>query len=169
MNTDHLGPLYHYSDEPLGELVPVTCQRPRFGQPGWGFCDKPQGLWVSVNDEWEQWCRSNDFGLHRLAIKHQIVLKANSPRQLLLLQTPEDILLFQGMHGTPQDRLVDWHAIHWDEVADQYAGIVIAPYQWSLRLRLIWYYGWDCASGCIWDTSIISKVEPVTAATGAST
>jgi hypothetical protein len=27
-----------------------------------------------------------------------------------------------------------------------------------LRMGLMWYYGWDCASGCIWDTSVIERV-----------
>lgn len=36
-------------------------------------------------------------------------------------------------------------------VAKDYDGIEIAPYQESLRYDLEWYYGWDVASGCIWN------------------
>jgi len=36
-------------------------------------------------------------------------------------------------------------------VSKEYDGIEIAPYQWDARLSLIWYYGWDVASGCIWN------------------
>lgn len=28
---------------------------------------------------------------------------------------------------------------------------------WNLRFHedFLWYYGWDCASGCFWDPSIL--------------
>ena len=37
--------------------------------------------------------------------------------------------------------------------AEGWAGIEIAPYIWARRLDgpARWYYGWDAASGCIWD------------------
>ena len=48
--------------------------------------------------------------------------------------------------------IIDWHA-----VAQAYAGIEIAPYCWSLRFEyeFLWYYGWDCASGCVWELSAV--------------
>ena len=51
-------------------------------------------------------------------------------------------------------------AIRWQDVALDYQGILIAPYQWSLRLDkdFRWYYMWDCASGCIWDLSAIASL-----------
>ena len=45
------------------------------------------------------------------------------------------------------------------KVMDEYDGIIIAPYQYSCRLMnssTAWYYGWDCASGCIWNLGCIS-------------
>ena len=38
----------------------------------------------------------------------------------------------------------------WGAVAARYDGIEIAPYVWERRLEVWWYYGWDCASGCLW-------------------
>lgn len=40
----------------------------------------------------------------------------------------------------------------------------ITPYCWPARMDpdLIWYYGWDCASGCIWDASTIHQVTRIT-------
>ena len=38
----------------------------------------------------------------------------------------------------------------------------ITPYQWELRFELDWYYGWDVASGCVWNLSVIESMEPVT-------
>ena len=54
-----------------------------------------------------------------------------------------------------RDRCINWRA-----VAGDYAGLIITPYQWSRRLEpYSWYYGWDCASGCIWDPSAITDIK----------
>ena len=54
--------------------------------------------------------------------------------------------------------------IRWDRVAERYQGIVIAPYHWSRRMadHTFWYYGWDCASGCIWDAAAVAELRPAT-------
>jgi hypothetical protein len=156
--TDAFLPLFHYSATPLGELRSMVPQEPREGD-SWTFIDKPRGLWVSVDDAWEEWCRENEFNVPSLAVKQRVVLK-DFEGKLLLLSTPPEILEFQERYGLPHPRIPEHYGIDWARVALNYGGIIIAPYQWSLRLDLMWYYGWDCASGCIWDTSIIAGVEP---------
>lgn len=52
--------------------------------------------------------------------------------------------------GNPYTRSIDWL-----RVKTQYGGIEIAPYQWKRRLSSFWYYGWDCASGAIWDRDVL--------------
>ena len=27
-------------------------------------------------------------------------------------------------------------------------------------MELFWYYGWDCASGCIWDPAAVAEIKP---------
>ena len=54
---------------------------------------------------------------------------------------------------------LDLRPINWPAVAERYGGILITPYQWSHRMSLHWYCGWDCASGCVWDLSQIKSVE----------
>ena len=51
------------------------------------------------------------------------------------------------------------HDIDWPWVSKSYKGIVIPNYIWSRRLEPghMWYYVWDCASGCVWDTSAITN------------
>jgi hypothetical protein len=87
------------------------------------------------------------------------VLKADPAAKVLHLKTPVEILEFQETYCVAHP-IMRSPGIDWGRVAEQYHGIVIAPYQWSLRLDLMWYYGWDCASGCIWDTWIVERVEP---------
>lgn len=48
-------------------------------------------------------------------------------------------------------------------IGARYDGIVITPYVWSMRLdrSAFWYYGWDCASGCIWNASAVAELVPL--------
>ena len=152
--TDQLPPLFHYSAEPLAEVRPVIQDHP----PHLSFAYKPRGLWLSVEGEWEEWCRGNEFGLDRLKIKHAVIVA--EPQRMLWLKTPDDILAFQKTFAK-SDGITSYPAIDWVAVAEQHTGLLIAPYQWSCRLSVMWYYCWDCASGCIWDTSIIESCAPV--------
>ena len=52
-------------------------------------------------------------------------------------------------------------APNWPLLATQCAGIEIAPYQHAFRSTHMWYYGWDVASGCVWDKSGIKKIEKI--------
>ena len=146
-------PLSHYCAEPLGELRPIVQVRP----PHMSFSFKPRGLWLSVDgeDDWAAWCRGEGYGLDRLALRYSIVLKA--PERVLWLNTAPAVLEFQERYGV-SDGVTRYPAIDWERGGAEHAGLVIAPYQWSLRMGLMWYYGWDCASGCIWDTSVIERV-----------
>ena len=52
-----------------------------------------------------------------------------------------------------------YFAPDWARVGEAYPGIIIAPYIWSRRLDgPMWYYGWDCASGCVWDPSVVRSI-----------
>ena len=69
----------------------------------------------------------------------------------LWLRTVDDIDEFEADYLEP----------NWAPTAAQYAGVIIAPYQWERRLdgdASDWYYGWDCASGCIWNADAIASI-----------
>ena len=58
------------------------------------------------------------------------------------------------------NKLKGIYYIDWSSTYKNYDGIVIAPYQWNCRYGdHIWYYTWDCASGCIWNIDAIEKIE----------
>jgi hypothetical protein len=141
------------------ELAPVTYIQP----PDITFSRKPAGLWVSVDGEqdWKEWCESEKFSVDKLTIRHRVVLRDKAP--ILTLASAQEILEFQDTYGKPDilNELIQskYMAIDWPRVATEYAGIIIAPYQWCLRMDLMWYYSWDCASGCIWDISAIERIE----------
>ena len=126
--------------------------------------DKPNGLWVSVevghrlpnNYDWKEWCESENYRTEALAFSYEIILKEDA--NILHLKTKEEIIEFskQYLHG---DDEWDTSQIEWHEVKKRYQGIIISPYQRDCRLCLetLWYYVWDCSSGCIWDLSCIKE------------
>ena len=51
-------------------------------------------------------------------------------------------------------------SINWKKVQnDGFNGIEICPYLFDKRMDAQWYYGWDVASGCIWNKSGIADVS----------
>jgi hypothetical protein len=160
--------LMHYSDEP------ITFDRTKTYDPDesrYGHM-KPYGLWVSVagEDDWPAWCRDNEFRPECLAHPHRVDLCDNA--RILWIDTPDGIDNFHAEYSVaspfdldasfPSDFRFNQRFINWSVVAKDYDGIIIAPYQWSRRsMGPMWYYGWDCASGCIWSTDVITSFEAV--------
>lgn len=159
--------LIHYSAEPLVK-VDSKAQKPNSMRPF-----KPKGLWVSVEgeDDWPAWCKAEEFMQNRLAHSTEIVLKPGA--KILHLSTAEEIKAFSKQHAfdvleemghkSPLPR--KWMmGVKWANVAQQYQGIVIAPYCYSVRMDddAFWYYTWDCASGCIWDADAIAELRAIT-------
>lgn len=156
----------HYASEP------VTLDRYREyvqGRPE--TFRKPRGFWVSVTgeDDWPSWCRNEDFEIGRLAVEHTVTLAPSA--KILRLHSAAGMREFHDRFAVEGDferrhpALAghDRWPIDWRAVAEEYDGVIIAPYQWSQRLGLSWYYGWDVASGCIWNLTAIASVAPVMA------
>lgn len=146
------GDLIHYGDEPLGALMPAEQEEEVYSH------GKPNGLWVSVlgPSDWASWCRSESFRNTRQQAASRIVLGAGA--RILRMSTSFELDGFTYQYGEGDG----WRrGINWLRVAADYDGIIIAPYVWSRRLhdRTNWYYGWDCASGCIWQPRAIERVE----------
>jgi hypothetical protein len=123
---------------------------------------KPHGLWVSDEGpssvmSWSEWCLSEDYG--DISNKTPWLISVDLDR-ITHLTTVDEVRAFTAKFTTDHFGM----GIDWPAVAADHAGILITPYQWSLRFDIDhgWYYGWDCASGCIWDTSAILGVERVT-------
>lgn len=153
--------LFHYAEEP------VTLDRSRtYVQREPSTYGKPRGFWVSVEgeDDWPTWCRDVDYAPERLATTHNVRLADEA--NILTLATPQALDDFTerfGIRDRKSFRRHSWEdvSIPWAAVASEYAGIIIAPYRWDRRAELDWYYGWDVASGCIWDLTAIESVTAV--------
>lgn len=146
--------LYHYTDEPPGEVAP-TDQLHSDGR-------KPCGFWVSdcdIGQGWREWCEAESFALGGLRYRQFVGVDAG---KILHLKSVSDIDAFSvdfqrnETFGSYTKYLIDW-AI----VAREFSGILISPYQRDRRLdgaASDWYYGWDCASGCIWNPDAITEL-----------
>lgn len=149
----------HWSDRPIEAVRSVEQNNARI--------DKPTGLWLSdESDEgsWSEWCRSENFHLDRLTVEHEINLAAKA--SILRVSSVEELDDFNALY----DIQYPWtrnrpgnDGIDWIRVSKEYDGILITPYLWSQRLteKYRWYYSWDCASGCIWNNSVIASIRVV--------
>lgn len=129
---------------------------------------KPRGLWVSddsAEQNWQDWCVGEDFGLDRFAYRTEVLLKDQS--NILFIRTVEELDKFQDeykwdilaneRYGKGSAR---YDYCRWSDVVARYDGIIITPYLWQRRLDgPMWYYGWDCASGCVWNGDVVELAE----------
>lgn len=112
---------------------------------------KPLGFWYGIDGDWERWCRAEQWGLASKSFEYEVAL---GKERILLLSSVAELDDFHANYAAnPYKGLAYLEYIDWRRVAKEYDGIEITPYQWDRRLdgkAHNWYYGWDCASGCIW-------------------
>lgn len=149
--------LYHYSNSGIN-FRPQHREQDR-------FIFKPHGLWVTPDDEynWEWWCKAESFRLSNL--KHRFKIRLKDHANILWLKTVDDIDQFTTSYRVKQNNSKIgglWNSIDWYCVIEEFDGILIIPYQWERRLKTeaLWYYSWDCSSGCIWNVDMIESYEP---------
>src|ERR1017187_6794495 len=145
--------LYHYSAKPF------TLDNERiYTQDVSNF--KPRGLWLSAEEGtrddlgWKQWCEGEEYNVEGLAHRTKISLRS---AEILIIDDADALDAFTSAYrltGSPRDTL---RAIDWSRVVARYDGILIAPYIWERRMtpHTFWYYCWDCASACIWNSRVL--------------
>jgi hypothetical protein len=151
----------------LGELLVHYSARPVKLERNWSYLPqeehKPRGFWVSVEGEdsygWAEWCAEENFRCTSLAVRHLVTL--HEKNNVLWIDSNGGLDSFHVQYGNSCSRA---EGIDWARVAKRWQGVIIAPYLYERRFSYLWYYGWDCASGCIWDLEAIESVV-VTSAT----
>lgn len=141
---------------------------------------KPNGLWFDVDESWRQWCESVQFGMEKLRYRHTVTILddsgilylknardidrftrtygRNMAGHIRSLQNPDEIDAFALRYGRDLfSEIVGQFSnyIMWGEIAEKHTGIVVHPYSPSRSRKYLWYHGWNCAGGCVWDTSVI--------------
>ena len=150
--------LIHYSYEPLTEVYSVKQDDSVRGHRGWL---KPFGLWVSCqgDGDWIEWCEAESWRDYKHATQIVLAREAN----ILRITNSAKWLEFDRNYVTPSSNDYRPEKVHWEAVARSYQGIIICPHLGEHRLSMdnMWYNGWDCASGCIWDKEAIARLVPL--------
>lgn len=129
--------------------------------------DKPDGLWVSVAgpDDWPEWTQSNEFRGDETVPDNEWTVTLAGGATMRHLGSVGEIRAFTNQYKVIDDRGGRYvYRIDWPRLASECDGVIITPYQWTCRNldQTFWYYGWDCASGCIWNLNAIASVEAAT-------
>lgn len=134
-----------YSPRPFSSFRSVRQQNGR----------KPNGLWYECDKEWKQHIQAY-FRSQVHEYKHKYLLEVNLNR-MCVIRTEKGLLDFHSKYGVE----MSWGTgIKWEDVAKDYDGIEICPYQPNQK-NLDWYYTWDVASGCLWGSSAFKSIHEV--------
>ena len=114
---------------------------------------KPRGLWYGVGPSWIDWVRSE---MPDWEVDNIFKIDVNQD-MMLTITNSEELLAFKKKYGITTEY---YNIIDWAKVASDYGGIEISPYNYKLRMEreVFWYYGWDVASGCVWNEGVITGV-----------
>lgn len=119
---------------------------------------KPKGLWYGFDDSWIDWVK-NEVPEWLGDNNFELIVSTN---RILSIDSDKELIEFTEKYADKNSNIgsfINNSMIDWKKVSKDYAGIEIPIYLHNMRLSVFWYYGWDCASGCIWDTSIIKKIN----------
>lgn len=123
---------------------------------------KPDGLWYGVDDSWYRWCLSESFGGIGTYI-YEIKLRPKT--NILFLDTKQKVLSFSKEYARTDDIFAKMNStwIDWARVMADFDGIDVNPYFYDMRFEfgLMWYYGWDVPSGCVWRGTAVKSVSLV--------
>jgi len=140
----------HFSSGPLKQVHSVV--NDMSGELAW---TKPEGLWISVDQSWKEFAQKEGLGSFDYATEVILSESAN----ILIINSVQDLDSFTIQYGTKLDNIID--CIDWQRVASHYDGIIIGTYLWERRITYLWYYGWNCASGCIWNADAVAQLRPI--------
>ena len=134
------------SKTPYTEFRNVKQEKPRHPMI------KPQGLWYGCGDAWVKWVRSE---MPEWLEASNYLYEVKTDGKVLKVSNDEGFKKLESDYGfsSSMGTAIDWELIQ----KEGYGGIEICPYNWGWRSQN-WYYGWDVASGCVWDSSSIQDV-----------
>jgi hypothetical protein len=114
---------------------------------------KPKGLWYCVGFGWLDFT-TNDFkSFYNVKDTVHAFEVSLDGLNILKITNYKELIVFEKMYSAPaRHRYSEGQDINWAKIAEKYDGIEIAPYLYKARYEHRWYYPWDVASGCIWNT-----------------
>jgi len=120
---------------------------------------KPLGFWYAIGTSWWEWCSSE---MEDWVAPYIYTFDFLVDNNMLLLNTPEAVVLFNTMYGINPLEHIDkrYFNIDWAQVNRDYDGVEFNPYFWQLRHDdfKLWYSGIDVPSGVVFNTNIIQNL-----------
>ena len=116
---------------------------------------KPNGLWYGIGPSWVNWIRSE---MPHWETENVFKIDIDESK-MKIIRNYGDLLEFEKEYLVLPKEYYGFKMIDWVRVANDYSGIEIAPYLYEARMKHMWYYGWDVASGCIWGSGVIRKFK----------
>ena len=125
---------------------------------------KPMGLWYCVGFGWLDFTTSDFTTFYTIGNRVHAFEISLDGLNILKITSYDELLKFEDAYLVSNEedvyKSMRKFDIDWARVAENYDGIEIAPYIHKARMGHMWYYGWDVASGCIWNTSNL-KYKPI--------
>lgn len=139
------------SNEQINFNGPVKQDNSRMG--------KPNGLWYGVGTSWIDWVKSSVPGW----IQKHVFEITPEYSNILKIQNFDELVEFSNEYSYRLQDDISFKVIDWIKVAEKYDGIEITNYMYKTRMNFdyFWYWGWDVASGCIWNKSAISDIKRI--------
>lgn len=122
---------------------------------------KPNGFWYGIDNSWIDWCESE---MPEWVTPHKYKLEIDMSKVLVVDTIEKMHDMNKHVVNTEEYFYRHNYDIDWPYFEKQgYKGIEIPRYMRELRMNkdFFWYYSWDVASGCIWDTSIIKSITKI--------
>jgi hypothetical protein len=118
---------------------------------------KPSGIWYACGNEWISWLT---YEMPQWIGDYVYSLKVDEGR-ILTIKTEDEFTAFEWKYLEKTEEGDFGRGPDWSLVARDYAGIEICPYRPEARMGSMWYYGWDVASGCVWEGSAVLEATLV--------
>lgn len=126
---------------------PMTLEQKKYTQKKG---PKPWGFWYAIGQEWVEWVK---FEMPQWHGQYNYDVNLGSAN-LLIIENSCELENFHKEYASGE-----FSSVNWSSVAEKYDGIEIDPYQWKYRHQYFWYYGWDVASGCVWNLEKVKIKE----------
>lgn len=131
------------TQKPLGDIRPSN----PVGEAN--AVGKPNGFWFAVGSEWIDWTATEmpkwkGDNLYSVEVDES---------QCIVIEDELGLREFHRQYST-SDGMIDWAKVGKDA-----KGIIFKKYFPQARMKYRWYYTWDVASGCVWDTTALKGVE----------
>lgn len=119
--------------------------------------DKPSGVWYGFGMNWVEFV-TKEIPVRRKKYLYEFEVDTSN---MIILNSVKDVTEFTKEYISEKEHwMSSLGLINWERVSEKYSGIELPTYHSSLRYKsgLHWYYPWDIASGCFWDSSVLKSI-----------